>query len=113
MPTRTTVPPPFSASFVGVEGPYTILFEPRDEWGGTIQASIGGVEMLWDVIACEGDEVGEIELGGMTTGSEALWCDQSWFEIRVNKGTTRLIRYWGNGVIWREDLATEGASTSK
>ncbi|WP_282596342.1 hypothetical protein [Sphingomonas beigongshangi] len=40
----------------------------------------------------------------MTTGSEEVWNDQFWFELRLNDHPP-VIRYWGDKVIWREDRA--------
>ena len=44
-------------------------------------------------------------LGGMTSGSEGLWNDQFWFELRLNDSPP-VIRYWGDKVIWRDDCGT-------
>ena len=40
----------------------------------------------------------------MTDGSEPLWGDEFWFELRFSDAPS-LIRYWGNQVVWREDRA--------
>ena len=102
---RTTVPPAFSLSFTGAEGPYTVRFHPTDEWDGIIDVSIGGLEMRWDVDDADCEDGGGIVLGGMTSGSAALWNDQFWFELRLHD-TPPVIRYWGDKVVWREDQAT-------
>lgn len=99
---RTTVPPAFDMTFAGPEGPYTILFRPTDEWDGVIEVSIGDLEMRWDVVDADREEVGGLVLGGMTSGSENLWNDQFWFELRLDDSPP-VIRYWGNQVFWRED----------
>lgn len=101
---RTRVPEAFSLSFTGPEGPYTIHFEPTDEWDGVINVSISGLAMCWHVMDAEEEAGGSVVLGGMTNGSEPLWKDQFWFELRFND-TPPLIRYWGNQVVWREDQA--------
>jgi hypothetical protein len=101
---RTNVPPAFSLSFRGAEGPYTIRFQPVDEWDGVIDVSIAGSEMRWDVVDADGEEDGGVALGGMTSGSETLWDDQFWFELRPDDSPP-VIRYWGNQVLWREDRA--------
>ena len=44
-------------------------------------------------------------LGGMTSGSESLWNDRLWFELRLDD-TPPVIRYWGDKVVWREDVST-------
>ncbi len=102
---RTTVPPPFDQSFSGPEGPYVIRFHPTDEWDGIIGVSIAGVDMRWNVDDADREKDGGLVLGGMTSGSNALWNDQFWFELRLDD-TPPVIRYWGDKVVWREDHAT-------
>src|SRR4029453_15640820 len=63
---RTTVPPPFSMSFIGPEGPYTIQFHPTGEWDGVINVSMAGIEMRWDVDDADRGEAGGLVLGGIT-----------------------------------------------
>jgi hypothetical protein len=99
---RTTVPPPFNLPFDGDDGPYTIRFQPTDKWDGIIAVSIRGLTMSWDVVEASEEDDGSVVLGGMTSGSEALWNDQFWFELRLTD-TPPVIRYWGDQVIWRED----------
>jgi hypothetical protein len=101
---RTTVPPAFDLSFAGTEGAYIIKFQPTDEWDGIVDVSIGGVKMRWDVLNADREEAGGLVLGGMTSGSESLWNDQFWFELRLDD-TPPVIRYWGDKVVWREDRA--------
>jgi hypothetical protein len=101
---RTTVPAAFSLVFTGPEGPYTIRFQPADQWDGMIDVSIGGVAMHWRVVDADQEDSGAVVLGGMTSGSEPLWSDQYWFELRFSDAPP-LIRYWGNQVVWREDRA--------
>jgi hypothetical protein len=101
---RTTVPPAFSLSFTGEEGPYTVRFQPTDEWDGIIDVSIGGLEMRWNVDDADREDGGGLVLGGMTSGSEPLWNDQFWFELRLDDAPP-VIRYWGDKVFWREDRA--------
>ena len=102
---RTRVPPAFNISFTGSEGPYTIHFHPTDEWDGIIDVSVGGVDMQWSVVDAGRDERGGLVLGGMTSGSECLWNDQFWFELRLNDSPP-VIRYWADQLVWREDSAT-------
>jgi hypothetical protein len=102
---RTTVPPAFDLSFSGREGPYVVRFKPTDEWDGIIDVSIGGQDMRWNVDHADREEAGGLVLGGMTSGSESLWNDQFWFELRLDDAPP-VIRYWGDRVIWREDQAT-------
>ena len=92
-------------SFAGPEGPYTIQFQPTDEWDGVIDVSIGGLKMRWGVNDARREEAGDLILSGMTSGSESLWNDQFWFELRLNDAPP-IIRYWGDKVVWREDRAT-------
>lgn len=99
---RINAPQPFRLTFAGPDGPYTIDYRPTDEWKGVIEVAINGVAMLWDVAQVELESNGEQVLSGMTSGSEAIWHDQFWFELRPN-GTPPLMRYWGDRVIWRED----------
>jgi hypothetical protein len=101
---RTTVPAAFSLNFSGPEGPYTIRFEPTDAWDGIINVSIGGRSMRWLVVDADREDDGGVVLGGNTHGSEPLWKDQFWFELRISD-VPPLIRYWGNQVLWREDCA--------
>ena len=60
--------------------------------------------MQWDVVDADRDNDGSLVWGGMTTGSEEVWNDQFWFELRLNDHPP-VIRYWGDKVIWREDRA--------
>lgn len=101
---RTTAPHSFDLGFQSEDGPYTISFQPTDEWDGKITVSIRGQTMHWDVVDADKAADGKVILGGMTCGSEALWGDQFWFELRLTD-TPPMIRYWGNQVIWREDKA--------
>jgi hypothetical protein len=87
----------------GPEGRYTVRFQPTGDWEGIIDVSIGGHAMRWDVMDAQGKD-GGIVIGGLTSGSEKLWQDQYWFELRINDSPP-VIRYWGDRVIWREDRA--------
>ena len=60
--------------------------------------------MHWRVVDADQEASGAIVLGGMTSGSEPLWNDQYWFELRFSDAPP-LIRYWGNQIVWREDRA--------
>jgi hypothetical protein len=102
---RTTVPLAFSLSFTGAEGPYTVRFQPTDEWDGIIDVSIGGLQMRWNVDDADREDGGGMVLGGMTSGSAPLWNDQFWFELRLDD-IPPVIRFWGDQVVWREDRAT-------
>jgi hypothetical protein len=101
---RTTVPQAFTMSFTGPEGPYALHFRPTDEWDGIIDVTIGGLAMRWSVDEADVDETGGTVLGGMTSGSDEIWNDTYWFELRLAE-TPPVMRYWGDKVIWREDRA--------
>lgn len=103
---RTTVPAAFEMQFDGADGNYSVSFQPTDEWDGYIDVSIRGCALRWEVIDADRGNDGGIVLGGMTTGSDALWDDQFWFELRLSDRPP-MIRYWGDKVVWREDLAVE------
>ena len=70
-----------------------------------MDVSIGGLAMRWDVVDADREEGGCLVLGGMTSGSESLWNDQFWFELRLEDDPP-VIRYWGDELVWREDRAT-------
>ena len=91
-------------SFSGPEGSYTVHFRPIDEWDGIIDVSIAGTAMCWPVLNVDREDDGRLVLGGMTAGTEHIWNDQFWFELRLDDSPPA-IRYWGNQVIWREDTA--------
>ena len=101
---RAKVPPPFEQCFDGPEGRYKLEFRPLDDWDGQIQTTINGHQMLWDVLNVETDTDAGLVLGGMTHGSEAIWDDVFWFELCLDD-EPRTIRFWGDKVIWRQDLA--------
>lgn len=89
-------------SFLGAEGVYKINFQPTNDWDGIIDVTINGVDMQWSVDNSDQDESGDIVLGGMTYGSETIWNDLYWFELRLHDRPA-IIRYWGDKIIWRED----------
>jgi hypothetical protein len=91
-------------AFEGPEGRYTVCFQPTDEWDGVIDVSLGGHVMRWDVVNADREDGGGVVIGGMTSGSEPVWQDQFWFELRLDD-TPPVIQYWENRVIWREDRA--------
>lgn len=101
---RTVAPEPFSISFRGPEGPYTIHFRPDGEWDGLIDVTVGGVAMLWPVDDIHTEDGDGLVLGGFTRGTEHLWNAQHWFELRLHDSPP-VIRYWGDRVILREDVA--------
>lgn len=58
--------------------------------------------MRWPVEVVRTDEDGLTVISGMTRGSEPLWGDQYWFELRP-WDQPAVIRYWGDQVLIRED----------
>ena len=80
---RTTVPAAFRLAFRGPEGFYTVHFLPTEEWTGVI-VSVGDVTMRWQVVVADQEESGLFVLGGMTDGSDSLWDDPFWFELRFS-----------------------------
>jgi hypothetical protein len=103
---RTVAPQPFSISFAGPEGSYTIHFRPDGEWDGLIDVTIGGLAMLWPVEDIQTENGGHLVISGLTKGTEDLWNQQLWFELRLHDSPP-IIRYWGDKVVWREDAAVE------
>src|SRR3546814_4549103 len=81
---RTAAPEPFSISFSGPEGIYTVHFQPTDERDGVVDVSIGHISMRWNVLTVHREDIGALVLGGMTTGTEDIWNDQFWFELRLD-----------------------------
>lgn len=60
--------------------------------------------MKWDVVHADRKDNGGLVLRGMTSGTEEIWNDQFWSELRMDD-VPPVIRYWGDRVIWREDAA--------
>lgn len=60
--------------------------------------------MRWHVLNVERENNGDLVMSGMTTGTQKIWNDQFWFELRLDD-VPAVMRYWGNRVIWREDIA--------
>lgn len=81
-----------------------MAYRPIDEWDGLITVTIGGVAMEWAVERVDLEPDGGLVLSGMTSGSQRLWHDQWWFELRRDDQPA-VVRYWGDQVIWREDPA--------
>jgi hypothetical protein len=102
------VPEAFSLVLVGPEGPYALAFRPTATWEGEIDTCIAGCVMRWPVE--HADHGGEgLCLSGMTVGSEVLWRDQFWFELRPEARPPR-IDYWGDRFVWRSDAAVPEAA---
>lgn len=101
---RVKCPPSFSAMAIGPEGQYHLHFEPLDEWDGVTTTEIAGTPMRWKVDVIESDESGNIAFSGLTRGSEPVWHDCFWFELRLDANS--IIAYWGNQVLLRTDPVT-------
>ena len=100
---RINAPPPFELTFNNSpDDSYTIDYRPTDAWEGVIDVAIRGVSLRWYVAQVERDAKGRRALSGMTSGSEVIWQDQFWFELRPDD-TPPIIRFWGNQIVWRED----------
>ena len=99
---RVRCPQPFSFAVEGPDGPYTLRFEPIDEWDGTFEVSGLSSPMTWDVLTVDINDVGEFVLSGNTEGSEAVWGDHYWFQARVHPGPPS-VTLWGDRVIVRVD----------
>lgn len=100
---RTKVPQAFQMQFAGFEGQNLVDFHPTDEWDGQIHVTINEHEMTWEVTDADIEKEGGLVLGGITDGSDEIWGDQFWFELRLHDRPP-VIRYWGDRVIWREDF---------
>jgi hypothetical protein len=94
---------PFRARFVGPEGDYGVEFTPTND-DGSIKATIIGAPMTWRVDFVGLNEGGDVVLGGLTRGSEAVWGDCYWFRVKADAGAP-CIEYWGDQVLWRKDWA--------
>ena len=61
--------------------------------------------MVWSIEAAD-DQGGDVVLSGITTGSERVWRDAFWFNLRPDADTPR-IDYFGDRVLWRSDVRAE------
>ncbi|WP_446485458.1 hypothetical protein [Caulobacter sp. LARHSG274] len=95
-------PAAFEATFRGEDGDYRLSYRPNAD-KGSIQTTIGGVEMTWLVDFVEKTPDEEWELGGLTRGTEALWDDVYWFELRTTQGAP--LNFWGDQVVVRSDAS--------
>ena len=91
----------FQVTVTGPEGRYRLFHTPCDDSDGKIEVTIVGLAMTWHVDVVMEDESGVV-LCGMTVGSQAIWQDQFWFELRPNALPSR-IEYWGDRTLWRRD----------
>src|SRR3546814_16255265 len=81
---RTAAPEPFSISFSGPEGIYTVHFQPTDERDGVVDVSIGPLSMRWNVLTVHREDIGALVLGGMKPGPEDIWKDKFGFELLLD-----------------------------
>lgn len=92
-------------SVTGPEGRYLLTYNACPNTNGRVDAEIRGVTMKWFVqVIDQGDE--GVSLSGMTSGSQAIWHDQFWFEL-LPEATPPRIDYWGNQVLWRTDRSLD------
>ena len=99
---RVPAPEPFSVSFIGDEGRYTMHFRPTDEWDGVFELAIAGQTLVWPVLTIDRTESGELTFAGATDGGDALWDDQFWYVVRTEPAPPT-INYYGDRVLWRTD----------
>lgn len=95
-------PASFDLSVTGPEGSYRLIYTAGGDEEGSIEVEIAGVTMTWFVEVVSQNDDG-VTLSGMTTGSQSIWQNQFWFELRPEANPPR-IEYWGNQVLWRTDL---------
>ncbi|MBW8859261.1 MAG: hypothetical protein JF570_05880 [Caulobacter sp.] len=95
-------PEAFEMTFRGEAGVYRLSYRPNAD-KGLIQTTIDGVDMTWLVDFVENGPDGAWELGGLTRGTEALWNDVYWFELRTTPGAS--LNFWGDQIIARSDPA--------
>lgn len=94
----------------GPEGDYELAFEPTDDWDGVVYVAIAGLKTRWSVEAVDRDEVA-VTLSGMTAGCHDLWNDEFWF-VLAPWADPPTITYWGNQVVWRTDVGSEGPTSA-
>jgi len=93
-------PDAFEAAFVGPDGEYRLAYRLNAD-SGLIETKIGGVEMTWIVDFVEKTAEGHWELGGLTRGSQDVWGDTYWFEMRTAAGAP--LNLWGDQILLRSD----------
>jgi hypothetical protein len=86
---------------VGPEGCYRLTYSGGGDGVTKVEVAISGLTMTWPVVIMIEEDDG-ITLCGMTSGSQALWRDQFWFELRPDARPPR-IDYWGDQILWRSD----------
>ncbi|MGF6227924.1 hypothetical protein QFZ27_001879 [Inquilinus ginsengisoli] len=103
-------PAPFSIVMIGPEGPYELKFRPyaTDPWEGEIDVVIAGEATTWSVEKVFREDEG-LALGGMAGAN--VWKTSYWFMLWPDARPPR-IEYWGEGVIWRTDIAVEADKSS-
>ena len=99
---RIKCPQPFSFTVIGPSGPYSLHFEPIDEWDGRFLVKGLAVPMTWGVLTINRTEESGLVFAGGTDGSEDVWGEYYWFEARIEPGPPT-VTFWGNQVIARID----------
>ncbi len=84
------------------EGIYTVCYEAADEWDGRIKMTIGGVPVCGEVLLVEIEKDGGRAFMGPTSGFNALYNDEFWFELRPDRQPP-MIEYFADRVLWRRD----------
>lgn len=79
---RVKCPKPFSFTVNGPEGPYTLHFQPIDEWDGEFIIEGLQQQITLDVLEIKRSEEGELTFLGWPNGTEEVWDDFVWFEAR-------------------------------
>lgn len=74
-------PDPFAVRMTGPDGAYDLVFS-RNADEGELEARLPGGALAWRVETCERDGAGW-RLGGLTRGTQRLWGDTYWFELRT------------------------------
>lgn len=103
MPTRVPCPPPFTLSFIGPLGPYTLSFEPIDDWDGSFSISGGEEGEAWSVLTIDRWPDGRMTLAGVTDGMSVSGGDVYWFDVQIEP-LPAIVTLWGNQVLIRTDL---------
>ncbi len=86
----------------GPEGCYRLTYSAGNETDSVIEVEIAGQTMRWAIETVTRTGEG-VSLSGMTSGTQAIWQDQFWFEFFPDAEPPR-IDYWGDRVLWRTDL---------
>lgn len=101
---RVKCPKPFEFTVAGPDGPYSLRFEPIDEWDGSFIVEGLQKPMTWSVLTIDRNEDGELIFAGGTDGSDEVWGECYWYEARLEPTPPQII-LWGIQIIARIDQA--------